>query len=307
MKHSITVSILIILLFFFSQVIGLFILSQDFNIIETPAGPVPVHPETAIGPRPDIKGAATLIYITSAIVIGTVILLLLIRFRQKKIWKLWFFLAIWMTSMLALGVFFPPTIAALIGLFMTLWKMLWPNVIIHNVTEIFIYSGIAVMLVPLLDLKFAVLLLLLISLYDYYAVRKSRHMITMAKFQSGTQMFAGLSIPYSRADGKIVGRVPASALSETAKKGGIRTAILGGGDIAFPLLFAGVVMEDLIKVNHLSAIGALGHSLLLPVFTSVALLSLLVLGEKDRFYPAMPFLTAGCFMGLALIKIILLF
>ena len=43
----------------------------------------------------------------------------------------------------------------------------------------------------------ASILLVLISLYDMYAVWKSRHMVAMAKFQSSSNLFAGISIPKS--------------------------------------------------------------------------------------------------------------
>ncbi len=65
-----------------------------------------------------------------------------------------------------------------------------------------------------------------------------------------------------------------------------KEAILGGGDIGFPLIFTGVAMKTL---------G--GKALVIPVFVSLALLLLLVKSEKKKFYPAMPILTLGCFIG----------
>ena len=72
-------------------------------------------------------------------------------------------------------------------------------------------------------------------------------------------------------------------------------AIFGGGDIGFPLLFAGVVMKDLMLQNP-ELIGFL-KTLVIPVFVSFALLFLLVKGKQDKFYPAMPYLTVGCVVG----------
>ena len=67
----------------------------------------------------------------------------------------------------------------------------------------------------------------------------------------------------------------------------VKTAVLGGGDMGFPLLFAAVVQ----RVYGASA-------LVVPIFAGIALLLLLLASKKDRFYPAMPFLSAGCFVGL---------
>jgi len=120
---------------------------------------------------------------------------------------------------------------------------------------------------------------LLISIYDIYAVWKSKHMVKLARFQTSSRAFAGLSIPYKppkKEDKKKLGKVEK-----------IKTAILGGGDIAFPLIFAGVVMKS---TGFLT-------SLIIPIFVSITLLILLVKSKEDRFYPAMPFLSLGCLAG----------
>ena len=68
-----------------------------------------------------------------------------------------------------------------------------------------------------------------------------------------------------------------------------RTAILGGGDVAFPMIFAGAVM----KTNGLFPI-------MIVLCSSLALIILLLRGDRGKFYPAMPFMSAGCFVGLLL-------
>jgi len=79
------------------------------------------------------------------------------------------------------------------------------------------------------------------------------------------------------------------SLKPRAKKGVVKMkmAILGGGDLGFPLIFAGVVFKSV----------GLYQAMIIPVFAAIALLLLLLLGKKDRFYPAMPFISAGCFVG----------
>ena len=75
----------------------------------------------------------------------------------------------------------------------------------------------------------------------------------------------------------------------------VRTAILGGGDIAFPLLFSGVILKT--TANYL-------NPLIITIFAAIALLLLLMKGEKDKFYPAMPFLSLGCFIGYAVVLLL---
>ena len=74
-----------------------------------------------------------------------------------------------------------------------------------------------------------------------------------------------------------------------------KIAVLCGGDIGFPLLFAGVVMKDLMLKN-VELIGFL-KALIIPVFVTLALLYLLLKGKEDKFYPAMPYITVGCVVG----------
>ena len=45
-------------------------------------------------------------------------------------------------------------------------------------------------------------LLILISVYDFIAVFKIKHMITLAKFQTKSKVFAGLFVPYRREKAK---------------------------------------------------------------------------------------------------------
>ena len=72
-----------------------------------------------------------------------------------------------------------------------------------------------------------------------------------------------------------------------------REAILGGGDIAFPLLFSGVILKTM---GFLPAI-------ITSLTAAIALLILFVAAEKKKFYPAMPFITLGCFIGYAAVKL----
>ena len=128
-------------------------------------------------------------------------------------------------------------------------------------------------------------------------------MVKMAKFQTESNVFAGLMLRYKSKE-------PSKKLSELPKLKGKslrklqsykvaskpKTAILGGGDVAFPLIFIGVVMEGLL-VKGLTASSAFLQSSIIIVTTTVALLLLFIFAKKGKFYPAMPFLTAGCLVG----------
>ena len=302
MKHNLTVTLLIVLIFFLSQFIGLYAVNANTVVTQTPEGVVVEHESTAIGERPDIQGVETFAYILVAVLIGTGLILLLVRFRKFGIWKAMFFFAVWMTCSITLGVFMDYTLALLICIGLAFFKVYRPNIYVHNLTELFIYAGIAVIFVPLLDVLWVTLLLLAISAYDMFAVWRSKHMISLAEFQTKSRAFAGVMLSYNvKAAGKIrkAAKGEGKALAKAAKedtKEETKNAILGGGDIAFPLIFAGVVMDSMIRMSVSKAL-AFAYALIIPVVVAVALFSLLALAKKDRFYPAMPFLTAGCLIG----------
>ena len=260
------------------------------------------HQDTTLGPRPQTTGVESFIYIVSAVIIGTLLLLLLIKYRRVQLWKFWYGLACFLTLSIALGVLIPSTWAFILAAVLTLLKLFRPNIYTHNLTEIFVYSGIGIFLTPILNLYWSVTLLIVVAIYDMYAVWKSKHMIDMAQFQTQTHIFAGLSIPYKTPSRKTTH--PAIILSHLPKqKTEYKNAILGGGDLAFPLLFTGSAMEHLL-LKGFTISQALSHSFLIVLGSSAALFLLLTLAKKDRFYPAMPFLAAGCFVGYGLMLLI---
>jgi presenilin-like A22 family membrane protease len=311
MKHTFPITLAIVLIFILSQVIGLYAVSANTVVSRTSEGEIVVeHEDTAIGERPDIQGPETFVYVLVAILIGTGLILLLVRFRKFLVWKAMFFFAVWMTCSITIGVFIDPTAAFVICFFLAFFKIWRPSIWAHNITEPLIYAGIAVILVPLINVLWVTLLLLAISAYDIFAVWYSKHMISLAEFQTKSRAFAGIMLSYKT---KTKETIRDAGKAAKGAKGGetkvievreeTRNAILGGGDIAFPLIFAGVVMDGMIKLG-LEKTLAFAYSLIIPAVVAFALFGLLALAKKDRFYPAMPFLTVGCLIGYALVWLV---
>ena len=290
MKHTLKITLMLILLFFLSQIVGLAITNQYIDHEKTAETGVTTWEELPYDmERPPVEESSSFIYILIAVILGTGLLMLLIKFNRINIWKFWFFLSVVFCLTIALKPFMRQEIALAISFVLALFKIVRPNIFIHNITEVFIYGGMAAIFVPIMNLYAVFMLLLLISVYDMYAVWKSKHMVKLAKFQTSSKVFAGLSIPY-----KMPKKEAKKKAGKVVKIEKIKTAILGGGDIAFPLIFAGVVMKN---TNFLT-------SLIIPVFVSAALLILLTKSEKDKFYPAMPFLSLGCLAGYGFILLL---
>ena len=263
MKHTYPVTITLVLLFFAAQIIGLLITREYIK-----GGELPLNIQ-----RPQIEENKSYLPIIFAVIVSTVIALILIKFRSVKIWKLWFFFSIFICLTIAFSAFISQIIAVVLSLILALLKIFKRNVITYNIPELFVYGGIAGLFVPILGIFSIFVLLILISIYDMIAVWKTKHMVKLAKFQSESNIFAGLYIPYKKN----------------------REAILGGGDIGFPLLFAGVILKEF---NFTSAI-------IVSIITTISLFVLFMYAKKNKFYPAMPFLSAGCFIGFLVVKLFL--
>lgn len=295
MKHTLKITIALVFFFLMAQFAGLLVVNhyidhqKSAEAKETVMKPLPYGIE-----RPEVKNKSySFVYITISILIGTVLVLLLAKFNKPMVWKIWFFLTVWLTLSISFAAFFSSMIAAIIALLLTILKMYKPDLIIQNLSEIFIYGGLAAIFVPILNIFAAFMLLIIISIYDYISVYRTKHMIKLAKFQSRTKVFAGLLIPYGKSKANLE-KIPKSGIKKIQKKTQ-RVAVLGGGDIGFTLIFAGVVMKGLM-LNEPVLTGFL-KTLIIPVFAGFALLFLLVKGQENKFYPAMPILSAGCFLG----------
>ncbi len=273
-----------------SQLVGLLILDRYIDKeVSQVTGNLTYKPitiaETEIE-RPEVKQSTSFIYILLGVLLGTSLVLLLIKFRKQNWWRFWFLLSVFLCLTIAFSAFINKYLAIFIAIVLALWKIYRPNIIIHNLTEVFIYGGLAAIFVPILNLFSVFMLLIIISFYDMYAVWKSKHMIKLANFQSQSKVFAGLLIPYKMKPINMHKKKSKTALKKKVSVK-VKSAILGGGDIAFPLLFSGVVMKA-----H-----TLWETMIISFFAALGLFVLLEISQKDKFYPAMPFITIGSFVG----------
>jgi presenilin-like A22 family membrane protease len=262
--------------------------------------------ELPIGERPQIEQETSYIPVIVAIIMGTIFMLVLIKFKLIWVWKIWFLMALIISLWISFSAFISSMVAIVLAIIFAVWRIFKNNVYVQNLTELFVYGGLAAIFVPIFSLFSVSILLVVISIYDMYAVWKSKHMITLAKAQTKAKVFAGLMIPYSLKKVKIaksgkkksvgvkgrVSKVAGKVSSKVSKKvSGVRTAILGGGDLGFPLIFAGVVLKEM----------GLAASLVIPFFAMAGLGYLFYIANEKKYYPAMPFIAIGCFAGLGVV------
>jgi presenilin-like A22 family membrane protease len=127
-------------------------------------------------------------------------------------------------------------------------------------------------------------------------------MMKMAKYQiNSLGIFSGFLIPYAdRATKnkinlmklKYKDSIPSRILKKSKLK--IHLAILGGGDVVFSIIGAGVFL----KTYH-----SIPGALVVTLFAALALMYLFIFGEKKKPYPAMPYLTTGMLIGMIIARI----
>jgi len=303
MKHNIKVTIILLAMFIVAQLIGLFIV--NFYLQEENTLPYGFDQREQIQQTPNFY-SQFLISLVISLVIAIILVFFLMRIKSTFIMRLWFFIVISLALGIAFNIFgiklglaYPGAIALVVGIVLAYFKIFRRNIIIHNLTELLIYPAIAAIFVTMLNLTTVIILLLIISAYDIWAVWKSGIMQKMAGFQINTLgIFGGFFIPYAskkikdkikllKLKYKNKKEIPQTVLKRNKIK--VNLAILGGGDVVFPIIAAGVVLKSFNNIYS---------SLAVVLFASLALLYLFAFGKKGKPYPAMPYLTVGIYLGM---------
>jgi presenilin-like A22 family membrane protease len=228
-------------------------------------------------------------------IIALFVIFLLINLKVDLLLRVWFLLVV----IIALGISFSSfvsfsyssTIVLVFSVILAFLKVFKRDILVHNFTELFIYPGIAAVFVPILNIYSLVILLILISLYDIWAVWHSGLMQKMAKYQmDNLKVFGGFFLPYlsklQKKKIKKIKKLPKNKRKD--KKMKVRVAILGGGDIVFPIIASGVMLKTL----------GMFPAIFVILGSTIGLSYLLFNGKSKEFYPAMPYITIGLFLGI---------
>lgn len=299
MKHNLKITAILLAMFIVTQIIGIYTVNHYLvpdNVLPFGLEPPEIEKESdyySIFP-----------VIITAFIIAILLFFFLTRFKIEFVLRLWFFVVV----LLALSIFFfsvlsplnyALTFSLIIALPLAFIKIYGRNFLVHNFTELLIYPGIAAVFVPILNVFTIIGLLVLISIYDIWAVWHSGIMQKMAKYQiNQLKIFSGFFVPYLSKNVKIRIAKLKKTLSRSQlnkKKIKINVAILGGGDIVFPIIAAGVMLKTL----------GVFSALLVALGATLGLAYLFFFAEKRKFYPAMPFITGGIFAGILISYLLL--
>jgi len=300
-------------MFLVAQLIGLFVVNAYApQIILDPAtGESTLSPgnELPFGLQtPEDEQTPNFLSLLFSFALAFAIIFLLMKYKWKTVIRLWFFFVVTLALGIALNAFLKYTtftntsiIAIAIAIPIAFLKIFRPNMLAHNITELLIYPGIAAVFVPILTPVSIIVFLILISIYDMWAVWKSGIMQKMAKFQmEELKIFGGFLIPsLSKKTKTQIAKIKQKyknikmPTKIKQKKFKVNLAILGGGDVIFPIITAGVFMR---------AFGIIPAFFI--IFGALAGLAFLFsITEKGKSYPAMPYISAGIFLGMLIWKL----
>lgn len=303
-------TLVLIAMFILTQAIGLAVINayspkQELIINQTTGQEqlVNITPQLPYGMQPpEIEPEFSLISIIISFIIAIILILVLMTVKAKLFLRLWFFLVI----VISLGITFnslfqylfpySSIVAIALALPIAFFKIFKRNILVHNIAELFVYPGIAVIMVSILNVPTAVIFLLAISIYDIWAVWHSGFMQKMANFQMNElKVFSGFFVPYIGKKVRMqIKQAKAKKNKEQLKKIKVNLAILGGGDVAFPIILAGTVMRSL----------GLIPAIIVSLGGVVSLFLLFLVSKKGKFYPAMPFLTSGLLFAFAIVGLL---
>ena len=318
MKRNLKITFILLAMFLVTQLIGIYVVSfySPVKIINGETVNVS-SPDLPFGfETPELREQNEFNYAFASVVLSFMIaislFLFLTRFNAEFFLRLWFFLVIVISLVISFNVFaynfdilsqkinfFSWAVPAswFVALFLSLplsyIKIYRRNFFVHNITELFIYPGIASVFVPILNIFTVIFLLILISAYDAWAVWHSGIMQKMAKYQiNKLNVFSGFFIPYvsKKVKMQMMKAKNSKVFSGKQKKIRANVAILGGGDVVFPIITAGVMLKTLGFLPALLAI----------IGAAMGLSYLFFVAEKKKFYPAMPFISTGIFVGIGI-------
>lgn len=215
--------------------------------------------------------------------IGTAIVLGLIRIMHGGLFlRLFFILALFAGTITTLGIFVAENTATLLSVLLITLYLLWPYVWLHDLVLVLTLPGIAALLGASLNPWTVVLLLLAMSVYDYIAVYKTKHMVKMAKAMIAGRAIFAMIFPEHLHGFKM--RVDEAHPGEGFM-------MLGTGDFVFPIIMA----ASAFSISFTAAWTVFGFSLL-----GLLLMHLIFVFQKIRRpMPALPPLAAFAILGFA--------
>jgi len=216
-----------------------------------------------------------------AFAFATLILWLILKyFKRSILLKVFFYLAIFDGLMIFSQAYFdwPYYLIVFIAVF-SVW-LIYNNVLMHNLVLVLAISSISVIFGINFSPNSAMIILLILAVYDFWAVYKTKQMVKMFQGLAEVKVHFALIIPQT-----------VSGLFKRVKEVSPATEFmfLGTGDIAMPAIFTVTCLKISLLTSFFVALGAiLGFISLYIIFIS----------QKERKpMPGLPPIIFGALLG----------
>jgi len=214
-------------------------------------------------------------------IIATAILLIILKyFKRPWIIKGLFYLAIFEGLLIfTIAYFGAPNFLLVLIIILLLW-LIYKNVLIHDAIIIMSTSAIAVIFGLNIYPSTAVIILILLAVYDFWAVYKTKHMVRMFRGLAEAKVHLALIIPQTF-----------QGLFQKIKNVSPTTEFmfLGTGDIVIPA----ILVVSALKISALSSlITGLG-----AILGFILLYAIFVTQEKREPMPGLPPIILGTLLG----------
>ncbi len=221
---------------------------------------------------PTSEGVSSGVGLFVYILIATAFILLLIKFFRKFLKVLEIFSIFFATEIffeiLFIDIPNPGLLALPLALLVVALRLIYPdNWISKDIAVVFSILGIGAFLGASLGIIAAFALLILLTIYDFIAVFKTKHMITMAKSIIKENLAFAMAIPERK-----------------------REIHIGGGDLVMPIIVSTAIYREYGTLAALSSllIGLLILAVVIAVFVE----------KKGKAIPALPPIAFGMILGL---------
>lgn len=256
------------LLFFASQALALVVTDQLRSLV------FPTVTAMADG--------KAIVYFLFVFFAATLFMLILFQvYKGQFAYRLLFSLAAGVGMLKVFELVFPFSLALVMTGVFLLGLYLVPLVWAHDIIVVVAAAGIGSVFGIQFSIPSAIIVLLLLSVYDFIAVFFTRHMVTLAHEMIRHQASFALIVPERYADFR-------TALSQIRPGSGF--LLLGGGDVVLPMLFsASVYVQDPLLAWWAVA------GMLVGVF-----LNHMWLVERRHPLPALPFIACASILFFAI-------
>jgi len=261
----------------FVQILGLYIGNEYISLIEMGvAEPVFESPEN-IGNS---------LFLFSYMIVATGVMILIIKYKKiliRVIEIVVTFTALFLTFdfLIPVQIFYVP-VSFVIALILIIWRTKRPNFYNQNLSIAFALPSIGAVIGVSLGIVPSLLLIVLISAYDFVSVFITKHMIYMAKEVAKVPTSFALSMPH-----KFKKPVVFKVGKRKVKKK-YHVFQLGSGDLVIPLIFSSSVLATFSLWNALLTILGSGAALILIIYFAT---------KKRQPLPAIPLISVGTLAG----------